>query len=337
METRGSRRGALLAAALLAALAGMLTALLPDAGSSGRARPLADSGHSGQPARTPADADAGPQSSDLASRVDAYTSLFSASASYRIPDAARRRALADGVTQLLDSRPEQAARTVERVGYRLSEFVDQGSGRRVAEIADASPQSAAERGWGRVYLDLSAKTSWVVQVPHPVFDSRTEALGVELFRAAPGGVFVLAGAHRKAGADGSSDPAHRTDTVFAAVIEALAGRGLPAIQLHGFDEGSLPGQDAVVSVGTAAPGPAAQLTADGLGRAGFAVCRAWRDRCGHLEGTTNVEGRFAADLGVPWLHVELANALRTDAQQRSRVAAALAATARSWSGATAAS
>ncbi|GAB7182715.1 hypothetical protein ATKI12_2546 [Kitasatospora sp. Ki12] len=316
METRGSRRSPLLPVAVLlvlAALAGALT--------------LAARGRAERPRVVPATS-SGPAPVDLAARVDDYTADFAAGGPYTGPDATQRRAVADGVLGALDGQPEQAGRELARAGYRLTEFTEAATGRRVAEIADGDEDRG--RGWGRVYLDLSARANWSVQVPHPVSDARTEALGVELFRAAPGGVLVLAGAHRRAGADGSSDVAHRSDTVFAAVVEALTGRGLPGIQVHGFDEGSLPGQDAVVSSGAGQAGPAAELTAAGLGRAGYAVCRAWREKCGQLEGTTNVEGRFAAGVGVPWLHVELGNGLRTEPARRAVVAGVLAETARSW-------
>ncbi|WP_395295899.1 hypothetical protein ACF9IK_22280 [Kitasatospora hibisci] len=331
MERRGANRpGARRAAAL--PVAALLVLLALAVGLTVAAR-----GSGGRPAGPAAGAavgvpdPGGPQPVDLAAEVDAYTAGLAPSGPYLVPDAAQRRAVADGVLAVLDGRPDRAGQALAPVGYRLTEFTEAGSGRRVAEIAEERPEGSADgRGWGRVYLDLSSKSAWSVQVPHPVSDSRTELIGVDLFRAVPGGVLVLAGAHRRAGADGASDPAHRGDTVFAAVVETLTGRGLPGIQVHGFDEGSLPGADAVVSSGAGAAGPAAELTADGFGRAGFAVCRAWREKCGQLEGTTNVEGRFAAGLGVPWLHVELANALRTEPARRARVAAVLAGTARGW-------
>ncbi|MFE4515542.1 hypothetical protein ACFRMQ_15275 [Kitasatospora sp. NPDC056783] len=325
MEIRGSRRSLLLPVAVLlvlAALAGVLT--LAARGRAERPRTAEPSRTAQVPGTTPA----GPAPVDLAARVDGFTGDFAPGGPYTAPDAAQRRALADGVLGLLDGQTEQADRALARVGYRRTEFTEAVTGRRVAELADAAAES--DRGWGRVYLDLSARSAWSVQVPHPVSDARTEALGVDVFRAAPGGVLVLAGAHRRAGADGSSDVAHRTDTVFAAVVEALAGRGVPGIQVHGFDEGSLPGQDAVVSPGAGQPGTAAELTATGLTRNGYAVCRAWREKCGQLGGTTNVEGRFAAGVGVPWLHVELGNGLRTEPARRAAVAGVLADTAVAW-------
>ncbi|MFE7189210.1 hypothetical protein [Kitasatospora sp. NPDC057541] len=298
---------------VLAALAGGLTLA-----ARGWARDPA------APGPTPA---AGPRPVDLVERIDAYTGAFAVGA-YTAPDADQRRAVADGVVRTLDGRPDEAGRLLAGVGYRLTEFTEAVSGRRTAEIADAS--GTDPRGWGRIYLDLSTPAGWSAQVPHPVSDSRTEILGAELFRQAPGGVLVLAGAHRRAGVDGSADVAHRGDTVFAAVVEALTARGLPGLQLHGFDEGSLPGTDAVVSSGAGTAGEAAERTAAALEAAGLVVCRPWRQKCGQLAGTTNVEGRFAAGLGVTWLHVELANALRTDPARRAEVVAALAATAGAW-------
>ncbi|MGW2868199.1 hypothetical protein [Kitasatospora sp. NPDC001225] len=278
----------------------------------------------------------GPAPVDLAARVDAFTADFFPSGRYTVPGAAQRRAVADGVLGVLDGRTGDAERALARAGYRFTGFTEAVTGRPVTEIAETGATAADDggsgdgRGWGRVYLDRSVRPAWSVQVPHPASDVRTEALGVELFRAVPGGVLVLAGAHRRAGADGSSDVAHRSDTVFAAVVEALTLRGLPGIQLHGFGAAGLPGRDAVVSSGAGQPGPAAELTAAGLGGAGLVVRRAWREPGARLAGATNVAGLFAAGLGVPWLHIELAYGVRADPARRAAVARVLAETVRGW-------
>ncbi|MFJ5234460.1 hypothetical protein ACIQBJ_31715 [Kitasatospora sp. NPDC088391] len=325
-EQRRARRFALAAGGGLAALVALalVLTLLARGGGPAPAGPAATGGDTAPSGR----------GTDLEARVSAFTSPFVAGTGYRAPTAAQRRAVADGVALAAQGRTEEATAELAKADYRITELTDSATGRRTAEIADAAPQSEGRRGWGRVYIDLSVPhPSWTLQVPHPVADSRTENLGVEVFRAAPGGIMVLAGSHRRADPDGASDPAHRADTVFAAVLEGLATRGLPGIQVHGFDEASLAGQDSVVSTGTAPAGPAAELTAAGLAADGWNICRAWKDSCGQLEGTTNVEGRFAAGLGVPWLHVELATRLRTEPDLRGRVAATLAATARSWTAA----
>jgi len=57
------------------------------------------------------------------------------------------------------------------------------------------------------------------------------------------------------------------------------------------------------------------------------VCRAWARACGRLEGTTNVQGRAAAERGSVFVHVELSNSVRADAARRAVVVEALAAAA----------
>jgi hypothetical protein len=64
--------------------------------------------------------------------------------------------------------------------------------------------------------------------------------------------------------------------------------------------------------------------ADGLEAAGFAVCRAWDESCKGLEGTTNVQGKAAAQGGTFFLHVEMNRTVREDEQRRAAVATVLA-------------
>ncbi|WP_051735977.1 hypothetical protein [Amycolatopsis rifamycinica] len=85
-------------------------------------------------------------------------------------------------------------------------------------------------------------------MPHPAFDLRTELFGIDLFRRVPGAVLLVAGAHRKAD-DSKADVAHEEDSVFHVVATALAGRGLPQVQLHGFHDQNLPSTDIVLSSG----------------------------------------------------------------------------------------
>ncbi|MFJ8166090.1 hypothetical protein ACIRBY_34940 [Streptomyces sp. NPDC096136] len=250
--------------------------------------------------------------------------------------------------------------------YRLDTFTDGPGGRRYAEVADAAARSGpADRGWGRVYVDLGAPVRWSVQVPHPVADQDTERLGVAVLRGAPGGVMVLAGAHRRAaggpgggdggdgggeegdgtadgnaagggnavgGGTGEADMAHRTDSVFHAVVAELTRRGLPGIQLHGFADSTVPGAGAVVSTGTgdAAAADAARLAAQ-LSSRGVRPCRAWSGSC-RMSGRGNAQGRLAAELGTRFLHLELARSVRADPGRREEAARAIASVTAVWAG-----
>lgn len=261
---------------------------------------------------------------DLTARISAYADHFAPDGPYRRPTRAERAAVAAGVGDVLDGRTVSAADRLATVGYRVEVLRDSASGRRYAEIADEDRHGSERRGWGRVWVDLDGgATRWSVQVPHPTSDRHTERIGAGVLTATPGGVLVVAGANRAAGADGSSDVAHRRDTVFDAVCTMLVGRGLPGLQVHGFADASLPGYDVVVSTGKGSAGrPRGRGVADRLAADGFRVCRAWVRACGSLEGRTNAQGDYAAAKGVPFLHIEHAYTLRASPRARAAAIAA---------------
>ncbi|MGD6742594.1 hypothetical protein ACOKM3_12205 [Streptomyces sp. BH106] len=266
-------------------------------------------------------------------RVDDYTADFRPGSGYREPSRRDRETVARGVRLLLDGNRAAAQRALDDVDFTVRTVTDSATGRRYTELADRSDDGPAPRGWGRVYLaqdGTPARHRWTVQVPHPVADRNTERLGVGVLRGAHGGVMVIAGAHRKAGEGDAADVAHRRDTVFDAVCAALAERGLPAVQVHGFADASAPGRDAVVSTGRGTLArPEGRLLADALHDKGYAVCRAWSASC-PLEGRTNVQGRKAAEEHVPFLHIEFSNRTRTDAQRTAAAAAAIGRVTNLW-------
>ncbi|MFF7729299.1 hypothetical protein [Streptomyces sp. NPDC008001] len=274
---------------------------------------------------------------DLGRHITDYTDGITADGSYRIPTERERRAVADGVRAVLDGDRATAARRLSGVGYTVRTLADGSGGARYAEVADATREGEVRRGWGRVYVGLGGPAHWQVQVPHPSADQRTEQLGIGLLRGAPGGVLVLAGAHRAAdsgaGPD-AADVAHRPDSVFAAVSDALADRHLPAVQVHGFADSSLPDHDVVVSPGSGEAGlPAARRLAAAYRAQGLRVCEVWERYCGRLEGRTNVEGEYAGKAGVPFVHVEHSRQVRDDDGLVAKAVRALVEIARTWAAA----
>ncbi|MPZ83562.1 MAG: hypothetical protein GEV28_25480 [Actinophytocola sp.] len=210
----------------------------------------------------------------------------------------------------------EATDSLAALGFTVSPGV--GDGRPYTLVADGAD---TERSWGAVVLPDGAPRL-VVEVPHPKSDLRTAQLGLELFRAVPGSALLLAGAHRHAGG-GAADVAHRTDSMFHVWAAALAA---PEVQVHGYAAASLPGVDAVASAGAGSVTPAHEALRDALVAQGFRVCAGWVDAGGELEGTTNVQGIAATERGTPFLHLELAPALRTDPAGRAAAVAAIAGT-----------
>ncbi|MBB5119149.1 hypothetical protein AF335_15430 [Streptomyces eurocidicus] len=296
---------------------------------------------SGAPTTTPARVGT-PSPVDLRQWITEFTDRITPGGHYRVPGERDRRAVADGVRALLDGHRATAERALAEVGYGVRALVDRDSGQQVAEIADTTADGEARRGWGRVYVDLRGPARWQVQVPHPTADLRSEQLGIGLLRAAPGGVLILAGAHRAAASDASggaddtgasdvADVAHRRDSVFAAVSDALADRKLPAVQVHGFADSSLPDEDVVVSTGKGDAGLRWARRLSGALRAReLRVCEVWERYCGRLEGRTNVEGDHAAAVKVPFLHVEHSRRVRGDDVLVEKAVRALAEVAGEW-------
>jgi hypothetical protein len=248
--------------------------------------------------------------------VTDFTSQLSAAQEYRSPKSDERRTAAAGFAAVLDRR---SAADFEKLGFSVHDGVDPATGR---PYTIAVNEPGTERAWGMYVIDRSAPPSLVVEVPHPAFDLRTELFGVDLFRRVPGAVLLIAGAHRKAD-DGKADVAHEEDSVFHVVATALAGRGLAQVQLHGFHDQNLPSTDVVLSSGASLAGDAARRAATRLTADGFAVCRAWEERCKGLEGTTNVQGKLAASDGTMFLHVEMSRTVRESPERRADVVRAL--------------
>lgn len=281
--------------------------------------------HSGSP--SPPAAGSGTEL-DLGRRIADFAKDTVADAGFRPPNRAERETVASGVALYLDGRRGEAERRLAEVDFGVRILRDSERGRRFAEIADRAGEDT--RGWGRVYIPLDGPARFSVQVPHPVADAYSETLGAGVLRTTPGGVLVIAGAHRTAGEGNAADMAHRTDTVFHAVCAELVARRLPGIQIHGFADTTSPSHEAVVSTGAGDQArPQAITLARALKTAGFRVCRAWTANC-PLAGRTNKQGRLAADAEVPFIHVEFSRTVRTDPARTRDAVEAMSAAVADW-------
>ncbi|GAA3045879.1 hypothetical protein GCM10017562_04150 [Streptomyces roseofulvus] len=270
-----------------------------------------------------------PELVDFDRRVVDYARQAAERAPYTPPSAADRARLALGVGSLLDGDRSGAERLLAAVGFRVTRLTDAVSGRRYDEVA--AREQGPEARWGRLYVSAGAAVRWSVQVPHPVSDRDTEALGAHLMEGTPHGALVLAGAHRTAGRGDAADVAHRTDSAFHAIVLELQKRDLPGIQLHGFAKNGSRPYDAILSTGAARTvSRDATALADLMEGRALRVCRGWSAPY-PLEGATNAQGRSAQRRGTPFLHVELAPRTRADTFAADRAQAALATLLATWS------
>jgi hypothetical protein len=244
-------------------------------------------------------------------------------APYRDPTREERQRTQDAVELLLDGRDGLSGATglLAAVGYAASTGTDPETGR---EYALFRTEAGGDRAWGVLLVDLSREVRLAIEVPHPNSDLYTEDLGLRLFRAVPGAMLLVAGAHRRA-ADARADAAHNADGLFQAVASQFARRKLNQIQLHGFADKSLPDEDAVISNGQKRPSAPLWRVARSLADAGFDTCRAWSQACGQLEGTTNTQAEEARRRRSVFIHLEITWAVRRDAERRAALVEALAA------------
>lgn len=253
---------------------------------------------------------------DLGAEVRQFAAGLDDDADYRPPKPAERRRLLSTLRALEAGEPTSQA---DELGYTVRTGTDRATGRPFGLAVNA----ADERAWGWYLIDLSAPIRLAIEVPHPNSDLHTEDIGMALYHAVPGSILAVAGTHRRVD-DNAGDVAHRTDSMFHAVAGDLAERGLPQIQLHGFHDDNLPDADLVVSPGATDAGDAVRRVAEEIDDADFQVCRSWRQDCGRLEGTTNEQGRDAAEQGAPFVHVEISRSIRNDRDAWSKLVRALA-------------
>jgi hypothetical protein len=176
------------------------------------------------------------------------------------------------------------------------------------------------RGWGLYVHSPRSRSRLIVEVAHPRADINSEKVGVGVFRRANAADLLVAGSHRYAARDRSSDAAHDESGPFAAVHRGALAPGVVVLQPHGFDEGERSAQygEIVVSSG-GAPTSLATSLADRLKADGFSTCLYGPGHCKALGGTTNVEGRSARAAGASFIHLELALRLRRSDAQRARI------------------
>jgi hypothetical protein len=251
---------------------------------------------------------------DLAAMVNELDATMPrrGSEGYVAPSRSEAAALASSYRALAAGDVATARSRAQAVGYRVELVSDRATGRRLSVLSEPrSSDGRYRRAWGLFVVDPLAAKDVVVEVAHPVADVGTSQLGVALFRRTTARALFVAGAHRAANADGSSDVAHAAGSAFQAVHSAATSARTLVVQPHGFDHGQHPTVGAaVVSSGTARPTGKARAVAGALRARGLTLCLYPVD-CNELGGTTNVQGAAARAVGAEFLHLELSRALRS--------------------------
>ncbi|MFW0787263.1 hypothetical protein AAFP35_22430 [Gordonia sp. CPCC 206044] len=262
----------------------------------------------------PSAADEPEQLSDLVARV-VKASPDRDSATYRPPSRDIAQSIAAGVSELLKSGHAELGRyELETVSVSGQSRTD-SPGRILALVERGDPTDG--NGLYVARERPAAESPLIVQVPHPVADQKTELMGTQLFSETQARLFMMAGAHRRAG-DDSADVAHRTDTTFAAVSDAVVQKGTTVVQLHGFSSRDHDDDygDVVLSSSVPTPSRSVRRLAADLEDHGFDTCTYDGKKCRALGATTNVQAVAARARGADFIHIEVNQNIRKDRSER---------------------
>ncbi len=196
---------------------------------------------------------------------------------------------------------------VERHGFELLTYTDKAfDGSKSVLLREKKP---VRRGWGLFARRIDPQNTLIIEAPHPLFDTGTPKVALDIFRALNASALLVAGAHRYANADGSADAAHSTQTVFQAIHATAAGETAVILQIHGFAAANHPGYPQVVLGGNSHAESAALAAslAESLQNAGLTVGVCGSGQWEKLCGTRNLQGETADGI---FLHLELAESVR---------------------------
>jgi hypothetical protein len=258
-----------------------------------------------------------PLACDLPTWLSGFTATMSAGQPYREPTKAEAADAVAGLQRMLGD--GDATALLGPLGFTATSGLDSASGRPFAlAFSESAPR---ERAWAAMLVDASTPVRMVIGCPHPVADRTTEQLGLALWQRVPGALLLVAGAHRDAGG-GLADPRDHPESLFHRIAAALLEAGLPHLQVHGFADASAPDADVVLSPGATTAGVPITRVGDSTAAHGLIVVRTWETPVPHLDGSTNIQGRAAAQAGAVFVHVEISATTR--ATRREQVVDGLA-------------
>lgn len=288
------------------------------------------------------------ESGSFVDKVEDLRNLTFATGSglYVAPTNGERADFATLADTLLSGDLVLAEQQAAALDYDLVEFSDTDTGKTYYGLTEQLVNNAQTRGWGSYFVNYTAATSPLVQVPHPRFDTNSWEIGAGMFQQAQSQAFMMAGAHRNSNGQGTADVAHLATSIFQEVHmtwNGVAGENMPW-SIHGFNDANhnFPaGTDAVLSNGDGSVSQEvidldAQFEADGFETYAYNTLPALDpvnvtvngaeqgSTFSSLGGTTNVQGVYSRGIGGRFMQIEMEQSIRFDANNRALAATALA-------------
>jgi len=239
-----------------------------------------------------------------------------------IPQASDLTAFQTGFTNLISKNYSALVLQVASYGYMVYKYADSGSSDTLYVLTENLP---VQRGWGTYIFNPSGTNNIMIECPHPIYDTRSWRLAIEAFLRLDTKWFSMAGTHRYANTDQSSDMAHVTQSVFYKAHTTIAAP--IAIQIHGFAKSSHPGYpDVVISNGTLYPPTILSSLKAKYEEQSFTAgvfSLSTQLSLGDLGATTNKQGQWSNSNGKTFVHIEHDTPLRTDDAKLGKAVEAL--------------
>lgn len=237
---------------------------------------------------------------------------------YAFPTNHEQADFAELVSSIVTGDLASAVDLTSQNNYTLNYYVDRGDDYAVSYLL--REQRPIQKGWGLYAFRLDSTSNIIIEAPHPLYDKRTPSVALDIYRALDARALLIAGAHRNADRDKSSDVAHAMESIFQSVHIALS-QGIQAasgdviiLQIHGFHSSKHEGYPEVVFGLGEKPlqkeVAIAQKIKDALSKHGISagICTGPESELEDLCAKTNVQGSVTYE--GAFIHIELDEKIR---------------------------
>jgi hypothetical protein len=202
--------------------------------------------------------------------------------------------------------------------YIVNYYVDRGDNYAMSYLL--REQKPIQKGWGLYAFRVDSTSNIIIEAPHPLYDKRTPAVALDIYRALDARALLIAGAQRNANRDKSADVAHAPQSIFQSIHLALSDEiqtseeDVIILQIHGFHSSKHEGYPEVVFGLGENPLPKeaaiAQKIKDALSEQGISagLCVGIGSILENLCAKTNVQSAVTKE--GAFIHIELDEKIR---------------------------
>lgn len=213
---------------------------------------------------------------------------------------------------------------ITKFNYIFAEFIDTTLNKKCYILMERTP---IQFGWGTFILNNIFLNDITIEVPHPIWDTNSWYVGIKVFIKINAKWFIMAGTHRYANTDSSSDVAHNSKSIFNVAHQTIASP--ISIQIHGFNKSNniyLGYPDIVISNGTLYPQDILYALSRNFEIFNFSTgvfSKLTYSQLSRLGATTNVQGKWSNNNNLIFIHIEFDYPLRTNEQNIHKITLAM--------------